>query len=169
VNKGTDHPNYKHGHTVNRGYTPEYSAWYSLRRRCGDPNTIHFYNYGGRGITVCDRWKDSFTNFLEDMGYRPGPKYSVDRVDNSKGYSPDNCKWTTRSTQMHNSRTRADNSSGYRGVSWYYRYEMWVCRISLLGVRTNLGYFPCKHEAAMVYDMFKEKHNIPPYGAIHKF
>lgn len=64
-------------------------------------------NYGGRGITVCDRWRgrDRYLNFLLDMGERPSSKYSLDRIDNDKGYSPDNCRWADRGTQLRNKRT----------------------------------------------------------------
>jgi hypothetical protein len=71
-------------------------------QRCTNPNTSKFHNYGGRGITVCERWRHSFPNFLADMGLRPGLDYSLDRINGDLGYSRDNCRWATRKEQNSN-------------------------------------------------------------------
>lgn len=74
-----------------------------MLERCGNPNNKNFSIYGGRGITVCDEWKD-FSIFFADMGKAPSSKHSIDRIDNSLGYSPDNCRWATQKEQVANSR-----------------------------------------------------------------
>jgi hypothetical protein len=80
----------------------EYLTWYQMNRRCTDPTNPRFPRYGGRGISVCERWQ-SFRNFYADMGPRPSPDHSLDRINNDGSYSPDNCRWVTRLVQQHNS------------------------------------------------------------------
>jgi hypothetical protein len=92
-----------HGHCQHGGKTPEYTVWAVMLQRCLNPNNPKFADYGGRGINVCERWL-SFKNFLADMGRRPGPGYEIDRIENDKGYGPDNCRWATRAEQMRNTR-----------------------------------------------------------------
>lgn len=84
--------------------TPEWRAWRDMLARCQCPTNEAFDDYGARGIAVCDRWSTSFVNFFTDMGKRPGPKYSLDREDNDKGYKPDNCRWATKKQQARNRR-----------------------------------------------------------------
>lgn len=87
-----------------RSRTPEYIAWCAMKQRCLNPNTTRFEDYGGRGIAVCDDWKDNFLKFYEDMGNKPGKEYSLDRINVDRGYSKENCKWSTRSEQGSNVR-----------------------------------------------------------------
>lgn len=85
--------------------TPIYHVWSNMKRRCTDPNMIQYKDYGGRGVTVCDRWLNSFEDFLTDVGEPPTPKHTIDRIDNSKGYEPGNVKWSTREEQNRNKRS----------------------------------------------------------------
>jgi hypothetical protein len=93
-------PAKRHGE-AGRRRTVEYIAWSAMRLRCSNPNTKHFEHYGGRGITVCARWENSYENFLADMGRRPSGR-SLDRIDNNLGYEPGNVRWATRAEQACN-------------------------------------------------------------------
>lgn len=84
--------------------TSEYDIWSAMRQRCSRPSHRDYPSYGGRGIFVCARW-DKFENFLADMGLRPSPQHSLDRINNDGPYSPENCRWTTIDIQLANRRT----------------------------------------------------------------
>lgn len=93
--------------------TKEYWIWASIKSRCYGKNQKTFSDYGGRGITVCDRWRDSYPNFLADMGRAPSPKHSIDRINNNGNYEPGNCRWATKIQQANN--TRVNRMIEYRG------------------------------------------------------
>ena len=97
--------------------TTEYTIWNSMIQRCTNPNATNYLNYGSRGINICERWKDSFPNFIEDMGLRPSKEYTLDRKDNNSDYTPENCKWSIWEEQHQDKRIRKDNTSGHTGIS----------------------------------------------------
>lgn len=90
----------------------EYKVWAGIKRRCLNPNDRSFREYGGRGITICRAWSEQFESFLACVGKRPSDNHSIDRIDNSRGYEPGNCRWATRSQQMKNRRPLARERSG---------------------------------------------------------
>lgn len=98
VNKGT------HGHTRNGRWSSEYHSWSCMRDRCSNPNAPNYAGYGGRGITVCDRWQKSFEDFLADMGPKPTAAHTIDRKDVNGNYEPGNCQWSTPKEQGNNRR-----------------------------------------------------------------
>ncbi len=93
-----------HGMTPKGARPQVYNAWAAALQRCYNPSVRNFGRYGGRGITVCERWH-KFDNFLADMGEPPSPKHSLDRINNNGHYEPSNCRWATIETQANNTRT----------------------------------------------------------------
>ena len=111
----------KHGHTSGYGdRSPEYNSWLSMKSRCMNPNQPDYHRYGGRGITICKRWQNSFEAFLQDLGPRP-PGTCLERRDNDGNYSPHNCYWATRRQQAYNrcsNRNFSYNGETHCGSEW---------------------------------------------------
>ncbi len=116
-----------------------YSIWLSMRRRCNNPNDAYYANYGGRGITVCERWQNDYKAFESDMGERP-EGFSIERIDNEKGYYPENCKWASKKEQQRNRRVNV--KVVVEGISYLAIDLANINKIKVETVvrRANLGY-----------------------------
>ena len=104
-----------HGHCKNNKETRTYHSWRSMKTRCTNPKADNYADYGGRDIKICDRWLDSFENFLEDMGPRP-TWMTLNRLNVDGDYTPENCNWATQSEQSSN--TRKNNEKFLKTVAW---------------------------------------------------
>lgn len=116
----------KHGMSAQ----PEYRAWLAMLDRCGNQQNKAWKNYGGRGISVCDRWK-SFESFFADMGKRPSAKHSIDRIKNEGNYEPSNCHWATNREQLNNRR-------GNRHIEWQGKTKTIAEWAVFLGIKDNV-------------------------------
>lgn len=137
-----------------------YSVWNDMKKRCINANSKSYKDYGGRGIKVCNRWL-KVENFIEDMFPDFQEGLSLDRIDNNKGYSKENCRWATKETQSRNTRKiRKNNTSGYRGVSYFKRDNKWKSQIQIQYKIIRLGTFDTSLEAAKAYDQYIIENNL---------
>ena len=136
-----------------------YSVYKDMLDRCYNKNNKHYDRYGGRGIKVCDRWKNSMAKFAKDMLPTYKERLSIDRINPDGNYEPDNCRWSTKATQVRNTtRLRKNNTTGYRGVDICrnkYRAKIMVDKKSL-----TLGSFNSAIAAARAYDQFIKDNNL---------
>lgn len=136
--------------THNMANSSIYRTWSEMRARCNRKSHKDYDNYGGRGITVCKSWDNSFDKFYADVGARPDG-LELDRIDNDKGYYPGNCRWAKRNTQCRNAR-RKKGITGYRGVD--LSGTKFRARITVDYVRINLGSYNTAEEAALAYNNY---------------
>jgi len=127
--------------------TPEYKTWINIKTRCYNKNTLYYFNYGGRGISVCDRWKNSFLLFFSDMGKRPTSKHSIERKNNNGNYEPSNCFWATKVEQSHNNRIQRNSKTGIPGVRYNEKSEKFIVRITANWKEIHIGCYKTLGEA----------------------
>lgn len=142
---------------------PLYKTWEGMNQRCNNPNNVAYRWYGGRGIRICERWRD-FKKFVKDVGRKPSRAHTLDRVNSDGNYEPGNVRWSTRTEQSINTRIRSDNKSGQRGVIQYPRTGRWMAYVNFQGKRVHLGFYEKFEDAAKVR-LEAEGHMLDPVRA----
>ncbi len=142
------------------GYHRFFSTWNTMKSRCYNPKYKQYEEYGGRGITVCEEWLDT-KNFLDwcETTHPNTEGVSLDRIDNDKGYSPENCRWADKTTQAINQRIMKNNTSGFVGIT--SKGTKWVARIAINNKRVCLGTFPTIKEASQARDNYIIDNGLP--------
>ena len=131
-------------------------------RRCTNPNNKDYKDYGGRGITVCEEWLDVIDFVAWCEATHPNIEgYSLDRIDNDNGYSPENCRWANRLVQNINQRMKSTNTSGYNGIIWNKKNSNWGAVIGIATKNVYIGSFLTKEEAALARDNYIIENKLP--------
>lgn len=130
----------------------EYGSWGAMITRCELPTSSEYIRYGAKGVKVCKRWRESFTAFYEDMGPKPTPNHSLDRINSEGNYEPNNCRWASPSLQSFNQARRKDNTSGYVGVK-RAKNDKWAASIHKDSTKYSLGTFEDKEQAMLAYEV----------------
>lgn len=143
------------------GSTRLYNTWSKLKNRVLNPKDKQYNDYGGRGITICDEWKNDFKSFYDwAMKNEYSDELSIDRIDNDGNYCPENCRWTTRTIQNRNQRKRRDNTSGYKGVYYYKGRNKYIAQICVNNKNKRLGQFQTAEEGAIAYNNYIIENNL---------
>ena len=149
-------------HKITHGLTTHrfYGTWSNMKKRCYNPKHQAYPTYGGRGITVCDEWLiiENFIKWAEETHIKG---LSLDRIDNNKGYSPDNCRWADKTLQVLNRRKFKNNKSGYIGVSFNKITNKWVAGIRYKGAYVYIGGYDVPLEGALARDKYIKENNLP--------
>lgn len=133
--------------------TPEYTSWRKVRERCYSVNCPDYKDYGEVGIKMSDEWYDSFKQFYEDMGAKPNPKCTLDRIDSNKGYYKENCRWSIPAVQARNQRSFIGNSK-YKGVHYEKESGKWATCLSVGNIRDRkIGRYDNEDHAAAAYNL----------------
>jgi hypothetical protein len=132
----------------------EHNRWKTMKNRCFSPNNKQYADYGGRGITICERWLHSFENFLADIGPCPGPGYTIDRIDNDGSYTPDNCRWATRIEQCNN--TRKNRMLTFQGKTLTLAQASHQYKISYCTLRQRLSTLGWSVERALTEPVHRQ-------------
>lgn len=134
--------------THGASYIPEFSVWVDMLRRCYNAKRKDFSRYGGRGIKVCEEWAVDFWNFYRDMGERPSPKHSIERLDNDGDYTLSNCIWATATKQARNTRIFKTNKTGVQGVCIRGDNKKFRAYLSVKSKRIWLGTYDSLEDAS---------------------
>lgn len=149
---------YKHGDSYKRLYR----IWSGIKQRCLNPKCVIYYKYGGAGITLIKGWEESYPAFkvwAEANGYNDA--MTIDRVDNEKGYYPENCRWATYEIQNTNMRKLKSNTSGYTGLSWSKKEKRWLCVISIKNHSKRIGAYKTQKEAVECRNAYIDMNRLP--------
>ena len=118
---------------------PLYKTWEGMKTRCYNPNKANYHKYGGRGIFVCDEWKDDFFQFISDMGDKPAPHYQLDRENNDEGYNPTNCRWVEPKTNINNRRNSVSVSINNKEYTLGELSEEYHIKLMTINTRYHKG------------------------------